>query len=114
MSAPVEFRRVSGEVFASGVVCMDATVATFNEILNRMGYILPPGTRYVNGTTSIGIEERETRVCGGTWTVVLGSVTRMPAIGDVVSSLRSMPATGTSRAESSCVSSPRSTPADSG
>ena len=108
MSVPVEFRRVSGEVIASQVVCSDATVATFNNILNGMRFILPAGTRYVNGATSIGIEERETPVCGGTWTVVLGSVRSMPSIGDVVSSCFC-----TSSAESSCVSSPRSIPEDS-
>ena len=113
MSAPVEFRRVSGDVFARGSVCSDATVATFNDILNAMGFILPAGTRYVNGTTSIATEERETPVCGGTWTVVLGSVRSMPANGDVPSSSRSIPAIVTSSAESSCVSSPRSIPEDS-
>ena len=72
-SEAVEFRSVSGNVLARGFVWSDATVADFNKILQGRGKNLPAGSTYVNGTTSIAIEERETPVWAGTWTVVRNS-----------------------------------------
>ena len=74
-SEAVEFRSVSGDVLACGFVSSDATVADFNKILKdrEYGYGLPAGSTYVNGTTSIATEDRETPVWGGTWTVVRNS-----------------------------------------
>ena len=75
-SVAVEFcRGFSGEVFESTTVCPDATVATFNSILYDKGFVLPAGTKYVQDKTSVGIEETETKVCGGRWDVVMDSVT---------------------------------------
>ena len=84
-SVAVEFRHVSGEVIASTTVSLDATVATFNEILWGMGIITRAETRYVNGNTSIDVEDLATPVCGGTWTVVLGSGTSVFTVCDCVS-----------------------------
>ena len=79
MSAPFEFRSVSGKVFLRGFLFADATVAHINAILNDRGYHIPAGSRYVYGTTSVAIEDHETPVCGGTWTVVPGSVDASPS-----------------------------------
>ena len=72
----VEFRNVSGYRLMSGYVYSDATVADFNEMLQRRGDIVPAGMTYVHGTTSIAMEERETPVWGGIWTLVRNSASR--------------------------------------
>ena len=71
---------------------MNSTVATFNHIITWKGLVLPAGTKYVYGVPCVGVEalggfymeETETLVVGGTWTVVIPVGTPSLGIGDVV------------------------------
>ena len=76
----VEFRNVSGYRLMSGYVYTDATVADFNELLQSRGEIVPAGMTYVHGTTSIAMEERETPVWGGIWTLVRNPASRPASV----------------------------------
>ena len=79
-SEAVEFRSVSGNVLARGSVSSDATLADFNKILEGRGINLPAGMTYVHGTTSIAMEERETPVWGGIWTLVRNPASRPASV----------------------------------